>query len=168
MSLLTLHGRADGPAVHEQGTNDPPVPPVSPSKSRNELQATRTCGCEVGTKHAMAQREIIKRPGTPMKVSTNTLLLALRAPNSGWLAALICALDEALRDPDFGEPQRALIHGLLDAGSVQRAVAVAANDRLTRFEETVKDLHSQLVPGTSDPAAEISARPNLTLCGNAA
>ena len=103
-----------------------------------------------------------------MKVSTNELLLALRAPNSGWLAALVCALDEALRDPDFGAPQRALIHGLLDAGSVPHAVAIAANDRLTRFEETVKDLHSLLVPGAPEAFPEICARPKLTLCGNAA
>lgn len=103
-----------------------------------------------------------------MKVSSNELLLALRAPNSGWLAALVCALDEALQDPDFGEPQRALIHGLLDAGSVPHAVSVAANDRLTRFEETVKDLHSLLVPNGPNPMPEIVARPKLTLCGSAA
>lgn len=103
-----------------------------------------------------------------MTVSTNELLLALRAPNSGWLAALVCALDEALQDPDFGEPQRALIHDLLDAGSVPRTVAMAANDRLSRFEETVKDLHSLLVPGTADCGPEISARPKLTLCGSSA
>lgn len=103
-----------------------------------------------------------------MKVSTNELLLALRAPNSGWLAALVCALDEALQDPDFGEPQRALIHGLLDAGGVPHAVSVAANDRLTRFEETVKDLHSLLVPGASNALPEVAARPKLTLCGSAA
>lgn len=132
------------------------------------MQATRARGHEVGIKHAAAEPEIIKRPGTPMKVSTNELLLALRAPNSGWLAALVCALDEALQDPDFGEPQRTLIHGLLDAGSVPPAVAVAANDRLTRFEETVKDLHALLVPATPDPLPEISVRPKLTICGNAA
>jgi hypothetical protein len=103
-----------------------------------------------------------------MKVSTNELLLALRAPNSGWLAALVCALDEALQDPDFGEPQRALIHGLLDAGGVPHVVAVAANDRLTRFEETVKDLHSLLVLGAPEVLPETGARPKLTLCGNAA
>lgn len=103
-----------------------------------------------------------------MKVSTNELLLALRAPNSGWLAALVCALDEALQDPDFGEPQRALIHGLLDAGAVPNAVALAANDRLTRFEETVKDLHALLVPTTSTAPADVPARPKLTLCGSAA
>lgn len=103
-----------------------------------------------------------------MKVSTNELLLALRAPNSGWLAALVCALDEAMQDPDFGEPQRALIHGLLAAGSVPHAVSVAANDRLTRFEETVKDLHSLLVPTAQNAMSDIPARPKLTLCGSAA
>ena len=103
-----------------------------------------------------------------MKVSTNELLLALRAPNSGWLAALICALDEALQDPDFGEPQRALVRSLLDAGMVPNGVAVAANDRLTRFEETVKDLHSLLASGDGEPVAEVKARPKLTLCGSAA
>jgi len=106
-----------------------------------------------------------------MKVSTNELLLALRAPNSGWLAALVCALDEALQDPDFGEPQRQLVRGLLDAGSVPNSVAIAANDRLTRFEETVKDLHSLLVVPESEPVAAVaaaSARPKLTLCVTAA
>lgn len=103
-----------------------------------------------------------------MKVSTNELLLALRAPNSGWLAALVCALDEALQDPDFGEPQRAMVRSLIDAGNVPHAVSVAANDRLARFEETVKDLHSLLVPSLVEPAIEAPARPKLTLCGSAA
>lgn len=103
-----------------------------------------------------------------MKVSTNELLLALRAPNSGWLAALICALDEALQDPDFGEPQREMVRSLIDAGSVPNAVALAANDRLSRFEETVKDLHSLLVPEPEAQVATAPARPKLTLCVTAA
>jgi hypothetical protein len=107
-------------------------------------------------------------PGTQMKVSTNELLLALRAPNSGWLAALVCALDEALQDPDFGEPQRALVRGLIDAGQVPHGVAVAANERLTRFEETVKDLHSLFVAVAEEPARETGSRPKLTLCGGTA
>jgi len=103
-----------------------------------------------------------------MKVSTNELLLALRAPNSGWLAALICALDEAMQDPDFAAPQRDMVRALLDAGSVPHAVTQAANERLTRFEETVKDLHSLLVPEPEAPAAPTAARPKLTLCVTAA
>ena len=100
-----------------------------------------------------------------MKVSTNELLLALRAPTSGWLAALVCALDEAVQDPDFSESHRQLVQGLLVAGSVPHAVAIAANDRLAGFEETVKDLHS-LFP--ADLVPEVAARPKLTVCGSAA
>jgi TFIIF-interacting CTD phosphatase-like protein len=103
----------------------------------------------------------------PMKVSTNELLLALRAPNSGWLAALICALDEALQDPDFGTPQRDLVRSLIESGSVPHAVAVAANERLERFEETVRDLHSLLVAPANETVDEAPARPKLTLCGAA-
>ncbi|MGN6518995.1 MAG: hypothetical protein ACTHK2_06195 [Dokdonella sp.] len=103
-----------------------------------------------------------------MKVSTNELLLALRAPNSGWLAALICALDEALQDPDFAEPQREMVRSLLDAGGVPHAVAQAANERLTRFEETVKDLHSLLVIPEPEAPPAPAARPKLTLCVTAA
>jgi hypothetical protein len=102
-----------------------------------------------------------------MKVSTNELLLALRAPNSGWLAALICALDEALQDADFGEPQRRLVASLLESGSVPHPVAVAANERLVRFEETVKDLHSLLVAPADPEPVVAAARPKLTLCGAA-
>lgn len=103
-----------------------------------------------------------------MKASTHELLLALRAPNSGWLAALVCALDEALQDPDFGESQRRLVRALLDSGHVPDAVALAATERLERFEDTVKDLHSLFVAPAAEPAAEGVARPKLTLCGNVA
>lgn len=101
-----------------------------------------------------------------MKPSSNELLLALRSPSSGWLAALICALDEALQDPGFSEHQRTMVRGLLDAGNVPHPVAVAANDRLERFEETVQDLHSFLLE--PQPAATVqvaAARPKLTVCG---
>ncbi|MBN8728614.1 MAG: hypothetical protein J0H15_13055 [Xanthomonadales bacterium] len=103
-----------------------------------------------------------------MKVSANELLLALRAPNSGWLAALICALDEALQDPDFGAPQRQLVQRLLDAGYVPGNVAEAANERLARFEQTVQDLHMMLTAGSEEPIAPAPVRPKLTLCGSVA
>jgi len=103
-----------------------------------------------------------------MKPSTNELLLALRAPNSGWLAALICALDEALQDEDFGEMQRRLLRDLIDSGSVPGPVAVAANVRLAQFERTVADLHASLLGPAVAPAAEAQARPKLTLCGGTA
>lgn len=98
-----------------------------------------------------------------MKVSTNELLLALRAPGAGWLAALVCALDEALQDPDFGPPQREMIRALLDQGSVPTAVVDAANTRLVQFEKTVEDIHSLLGLPEVEPAT--AKRPKLTLCG---
>lgn len=101
-----------------------------------------------------------------MKVSTNELLLALRAPQSAWLAALVCALDEALQDPDFGEPQRALVRGLLDAGHVPAAVANAAHDRLAHFEQSM--MEDLFTAPPEEPALAAAARPKLTLCGSAA
>jgi hypothetical protein len=53
-----------------------------------------------------------------MNASSNEMLLALRSPTSGWLAAVICALDEALLDPEFREQHRQMLRGLLDAGQV--------------------------------------------------
>jgi len=101
-----------------------------------------------------------------MKTSTNELLLALRSPSSGWLAALICALDEALQDPNFSDPQREMVRGLLDLGSVPHAVATAANDRLARFEETVQDLEAFLTESQLPvPVPQVAARPKLTVCG---
>ncbi|HEY0179218.1 MAG TPA: hypothetical protein VGC30_06255 [Dokdonella sp.] len=99
-----------------------------------------------------------------MKLSTNELLLALRAPNSGWLAALVCALEEALLDPDFGESQRRLVHQLLDHGAVPAAAASAANERLSKFEQSL-EVPPALLPDLDDVPAP---RPKLTLCGNAA
>ena len=103
-----------------------------------------------------------------MKVSTNELLLALRAPNSGWLAALVCALDEALHDPDFGPRQRELVRGLIEQGLVPTAVSEAANERLVRFEQSIEDTHATLVLPLAEVRPIRSARPKLTLCGGAA
>jgi hypothetical protein len=101
-----------------------------------------------------------------MKPSTNELLLALRSPSSGWLAALICALDEAVQDPAFTDHQRDLVRGLLDAGVVPQPVATAANARLASFEATVKDLETYLLESQPMPAAApVAARPKLTVCG---
>lgn len=101
-----------------------------------------------------------------MKASTNELLLALRSPSSGWLAALICALDEALQDPAFSDHQRDLVRGLLDGGQVPQPVAIAANARLESFEETVKDLQSYLLEvAPASASAPVAARPKLTVCG---
>ncbi len=104
-----------------------------------------------------------------MALSTQEMLLALRAPSAHWLGALINALDEALKDPEFGIEQRAVLQQLLGAGIVPASVARAAEQRFERFE----DSFAELVPG--DPsldwpeasvAAAPSARPKLTLVGS--
>lgn len=99
-----------------------------------------------------------------MTVSANELLLALRAPTSGWLAALVCALEEALRDPAFGEPQRRMVQQLLAAGHVPYPVAHAANERLASFEATVQDLQSLMGEIDEPEPAPVAQRPKLTLC----
>jgi plasmid stability protein len=103
-----------------------------------------------------------------MSVPTNEILLALRSPNSGWLAAVICALDEAMLDHDFTAHHRDLLRNLLGAEQVPTAVSVAAQDRLQKFEEAVQTLHDALV--SEDEVLEnlASGRPHLRLCASAA
>ena len=103
-----------------------------------------------------------------MTTSTNELLLALRAPTSGWLAAVICALDEALLDPDFTEQHRAMLRNLLDNGQVPASVSAASHDRLQRFEEAVQTLHEALIGDESALCEAPAPRPHLTLCARAA
>jgi len=103
-----------------------------------------------------------------MSVQTNELLLALRAPTSGWLAGVICALDEALLDHDFSPAHRNLLRSLLDAGEVPAVVSAAAQDRLVRFEEAVHMLHDALLGEGEAPAEVVQKRPHLTLCATAA
>lgn len=104
-----------------------------------------------------------------MNASSNEMLLALRSPTSGWLAAVICALDEALLDPDFSEQHRLMLRGLLDAGQVPENVAAASHERLQKFEEAVQTLHEALV-GEEEILFEAPApaRPQLRLCASAA
>ena len=101
-----------------------------------------------------------------MKLPTNELLLALRSPASGWLATMVCALEEAVRDPDFSEHHRALLTQLLAAESIPASVAAAAEERLCRFEQSVADTQAELVAAITQPAQP--ARPKLTLVGSSA
>jgi hypothetical protein len=104
-----------------------------------------------------------------MKLPTHELLLALRSPSSGWLATMVCALDEAVRDPEFSEQHRALLKQLLDANTIPASVAVAAEERLCRFEQSVADTQSDLISAiTTAPAKQQPARPKLTLVGSVA
>lgn len=106
-----------------------------------------------------------------MQAPTHELMFALRSPNSGWLAALVCTLEEALRDPNFSEHHRDLVRRLLDADALPATVATAAQDRLCRFEQTVSESleqSSEAVAELLEPAAALPARPKLTLVGSVA
>ena len=104
-----------------------------------------------------------------MKPSSNELLLALRSPTSGWLAAMVCALEEAMRDPGFSDHHRDLVRQLLDAKAVPVSVAIAAEERLSQFEAQVADTQADLLAALVEaPAAAQPARPKLTLVGSAA
>src|SRR5271170_6465295 len=107
-----------------------------------------------------------------MKLPTNELLLALRSPTSGWLAAMVCALQEAVQDPDFSEHHRNLVRQLLDADAIPASVSNAADDRLSRFEQTVAETQNQLLNSMVEPlqtaAITQNARPKLTLVGSVA
>ena len=104
-----------------------------------------------------------------MNVSSNEMLLALRSPTSGWLAAVVCALDEALLDPDFSEQHRDMLRSLLDAGQVPENVAAASQERLHQFEEAVQTLHEAMVDEEAAPFDETETRTrHLKLCASAA
>jgi uncharacterized protein (UPF0147 family) len=104
-----------------------------------------------------------------MQAPTNELLLALRSPTSGWLAAVVCALEEAMKDPNFGDHHRNLVHRVLDANSVPSPVAAAAEDRLSRFEQSVAENQISLISSIAEPINVAQPmRPKLTLVSNAA
>ncbi|MGA9333450.1 MAG: hypothetical protein WBV39_04155 [Rudaea sp.] len=104
-----------------------------------------------------------------MKPSTNELLLALRSPTSGWLATMICALDEALQDPNFSDHQRELVRQILDYNKIPSSVAAAAETRMVHFEQSVVDEQQHLFSALAEAqAAPKTQRPKLTLVGSAA
>ncbi len=105
-------------------------------------------------------------PEDPMKPSANELLLALRSPRAGWLATLVCALDEALRDDDFDPHQRELLRGLLETGHVPTAVAKAAEAGVCRFEQELCGRTAAQLDEAESSNAQ-SQRPKLTLVGSA-
>jgi len=103
-----------------------------------------------------------------MNVSSNELLLALRSPKSGWLATVLCALDEAMRDADFSEHHRQMLRQTLDVGAVPAAVAAAAEERLSQFERGVAETQLDLAAAIFEPGNRVPSRPILTLVSNAA
>jgi hypothetical protein len=103
-----------------------------------------------------------------MKLHTNEMLLALRSPSSGWLAAMVCALEEAVRDPDFTDNHRELVRQLLDVNAIPAPIASAAQDRLSRFEEEVSNTQVELYDSLSNSVAAQPSRPKLTLVSSVA
>jgi len=104
-----------------------------------------------------------------MQAPTNEMLFALRSPTSGWLAAVVCALEEAMKDPNFSDHHRDLIHRVLDANSVPTSVGAAAENRLSSFEQSVADTQLTLISSIAEPVAVAqTGRPKLTLVSNAA
>lgn len=98
------------------------------------------------------------------------IMLALRAPDAGWLAVLTCVLDEANHDPGFNPRQRDLLMHLIGHGMFSPTVANAARRRAARFERELNeeavafnDVHGETLNFDEAPAA---ARPKLTLVGN--
>ena len=82
------------------------------------------------------------------------MLLALRSPTAGWLAAVVCALDEAMLDSSFDEAQRDLVRDLLNRSSVPNAVALAAHANLLNFESAMQARREMLDNDASNlPAA---------------
>ena len=101
------------------------------------------------------------------------IMLALRAPDAGWLAVLTCVLDEANHDPNFSLRQRELLKQLVDQDMFSPTVAGTARRRAARFEDElndetiafndIHDIHSET---RSFDEAPVAARPKLTLVGN--
>ncbi len=95
-----------------------------------------------------------------MTATTPTLLLALRSPQSGWLATLITALDEARADPGFDARQQTLFAELAAGAPIAASVRKAAMERQYAFDRDMADeLAAALEP------AELPAAIGLDLAG---
>jgi hypothetical protein len=77
-----------------------------------------------------------------MSSTPHELAFALASPQTGPLAAVICALADLFEDPRFDEVQRAQLRSLLDGGKVPAFLAARAAERLFGYTQTVETLHS--------------------------
>jgi hypothetical protein len=107
-----------------------------------------------------------------MTALNEELLFALRSPQSQTLALLVCALDEALRDPSFDASQRELVGRLLQSRSVPAPVVAAAETRVnpTAGQPALdaNDDFSDVLEWIQQTERTQPARPKLTLVGSAA
>ena len=88
-----------------------------------------------------------------MAATTPTLLLALRSPQSGWLATLIAALDEARADPGFDARQQALFAELAAGAPIAASVRKAAMERQYAFDSSMAEELAAAFEPTELPAA---------------
>ena len=88
-----------------------------------------------------------------MAATTPTLLLALRSPQSGWLATLIAALDEARADPGFDARQQALFAELAAGAPIAASVRKAAMERQYAFDSSMAEELAAALEPTELPAA---------------
>lgn len=103
-----------------------------------------------------------------MTATSMDLLRALRTDGADWLAALVGALHEALRDDALDMRQRELLRGLLAAGEVPPLAAAEACRRLRRIDPGSTDCRIGLPEPSNTGSGDSTARPKLTLCGTAA
>jgi hypothetical protein len=139
----------------------------------HELEKPADAWKNLGTDSAFTPSLVIvtQRGSRSMSVPTNELLLALRSPTSGWLAAMVCALEEAVQDPSFSDHHRSLVRQLLDADKIPASVSSAANSRLARFEQAVAEMHGLItneIEAAVQPVQPLTQRPKLTLVGSVA
>ena len=80
-----------------------------------------------------------------MRSTPHELAFALRSPNSGPFAAVVCALADLFEDPSFNEGHRVLLSQLLAGGEVPQFLAERAADRLTQFASSLEDLHREVM-----------------------
>lgn len=100
------------------------------------------------------------------------IMLALRAPDAGWLSVLTCVLDEANHDPSFDPRQRELLLQLIGHGMFTPSVANAARRRASRFEHELNEEAAAYNDANGNRAmyegAPVASRPKLTLVGSGA
>ncbi len=80
-----------------------------------------------------------------MRSTPHELAFALRSPNSGPLAAVVCALTDLFEDPSFNEGHRVLLSQLLAGGEVPQFLAERAAERLTHFASSLEELHREVM-----------------------
>ena len=104
-----------------------------------------------------------------MTALNEELLFALRGVQAQNLALLVCALDEAMRDPNFDAAQARMIVGLLQRGQVPATVRQAAEQRLDHAAPAqADDDFADVLAWIAQTERTPPSRPLLTLVGNAA